>query len=132
MKLIFYLVMCLSLNAIAQTNLISHTIKGTVADSITKKGLDFITVSLKTDKNVPVRTTLTKSDGSFSFAGIKPGNYSITVIAIGYKSQNVVVELTADKELATIYIAAQTTQLGAVVITADQPLITQEVDRNRI
>lgn len=129
MKFLLIILTCLALNAKGQTAVLTHTIKGVVADSVTRKGLDFITVSLKTDKNISVRSALTKTDGAFSFSGITPGNYSVTVIAIGYKPQNIGVELAADKDVGTIYISAQTTQLNTVVITADQPLITQEVDR---
>ena len=121
--------MCLALSARTQTKELTYAIKGIVADSITRKGLDFITVSLKTDKNVSIRSALTKGSGAFRFSGINPGNHLVTVIAVGYKSKNIDVELVADKDLGTLFISAQTTQLNTVVITADQPLVTQEVDR---
>lgn len=131
MKLLLFILVCLSLSFTLKGQNASpvHIIKGIVADSLTKEGLDYITASLKTDKNVAVKTALTKSDGSFSFTGIQPGNYSVTVIAIGYKPQIIAVDLIADKDLGTIYISAQTTRLNTVVITADQPLVSQEVDR---
>ncbi len=129
MKFTLFVLICFAVNAKGQSPTLTSTIKGIVADSVTKKGLDFITVGLKTEEKILVRSVPTKSDGSFSFPAIKAGSYSLTIIAVGYKPKNVVVNAIVDQNLETIYISEQTTQLNTVVITADKPLITQEVDR---
>ena len=130
MKFFLPIFICFALSVKGQTPVINlHEIKGIVADSTTKKGLDYITVSLKTDKNISVKSALTKSNGSFSFGDIKPGQYSVTIIAIGYKTKNIAVDLSDNTDIGTIYITSQTTQLSAVVVTADRPLIKQDIDK---
>ncbi|HEY0771940.1 MAG TPA: hypothetical protein VGD31_16555, partial [Sphingobacteriaceae bacterium] len=59
------LICCLTLGGYAQSSSsINYDVKGLIADSVTHKPLDFVTVGLKTDKNTPLRSALTKSDGS--------------------------------------------------------------------
>lgn len=109
MKPYLLLLFCfLNLSLSAQTTPgISYEVKGITADSLTSKTLDYITIGLKTDKNIPVKSTLSKSDGSFLFSGIKPGKYLIAVIAVGYRAKTLTVDLTGEplvKELGTILI----------------------------
>ncbi|WP_423148896.1 outer membrane beta-barrel protein [Rubrolithibacter danxiaensis] len=111
---------------------VDFSIKGTVVDSLTKRPLDYITVSLKNEAGQAVKTALTKDDGSFSFSKLSKGKYSLTVIAVGYKAKIVNASLTEAKnavDLGSVLISSQNKQLNEVVVTADRPLIKQEVDR---
>lgn len=128
------LICCFTIGVKAQnTALTLHEIKGIIADSAGHKTLDFVTVGLKSDKNMPIRSVLTKSDGSFTFSNIKPGKYLVTAVSVGYQSKTIPVDLTDStkklRNLGTINISARTTKLKEVVVTADKPLIKQEVDR---
>lgn len=134
MKSFLVLLLCfLSISLAAQTSTeITYQIKGITADSVTKKTLDYTTIGLKTDKNIPVRSVLSKTDGSFFFSGIKPGKYLVTVVSVGYQTKSLTVELNEEakiKDLGTIYISTKTNQLKEVVVLADKPIIKQEVDR---
>ncbi|MEJ7778430.1 MAG: outer membrane beta-barrel protein [Daejeonella sp.] len=134
MKPYLLLLICFfSLSLSAQTTPdLSYEIKSITADSLTSKALDYITIGLKTDKNIPVKSTLSKSDGSFLFSAIKPGKYLVAVIALGYQTKTLTVDLTGGtlvKDLGTVLISAKTNQLKEVVVMADKPIIKQEVDR---
>ena len=127
------LLCCISFSLFAQTaSEPTYEIKGITADSATQKSLDYTTIGLKTDKNVPVKSALSKSDGSFLFSGIKPGKYFISVISVGYQTKTIPVDLndgSKTKDLGTIFISAKTSRLKEVVVMADKPIIKQEVDR---
>ncbi len=127
------LLICLNVSVFAQTaSEPLYEIKGVTADSATQKTLDYTTVGLKTDKNVPIKSVLTKSDGSFLFSGIKAGKYLVSVISVGYHTKTIAVDLTGTSktnDLGTIFIATKTNQLKEVVVMADKPIIKQEVDR---
>ncbi len=127
------LLCCFSFSLFAQTTPEpAYEIKGITADSATRKALDFTTIGLKTDKNVPVKSGLTKDDGTFKFSGIKPGKYLVSVISVGYTTKTIAVDLVGSekiKDLGTIYISPKTNKLKEVVVMADKPIIKQEVDR---
>ncbi|WP_276346386.1 DUF2012 domain-containing protein [Daejeonella sp. JGW-45] len=109
-----------------------YEVKGIAADSASQKILDYATIGLKTDKNAPVKSSLTKADGSFLLAGIKPGKYLLSVISVGYQTKTIAVDLTdglKSRDMGTIFISAKTNQLKEVVVMADKPIIKQEVDR---
>ncbi|MES3019146.1 MAG: DUF2012 domain-containing protein [Bacteroidota bacterium] len=124
---------CFSFSLVAQTMPEpAYEIKGITADSASKKALDYTTVGLKTDKNIPVKSTLTKSDGSFILTGIKGGKYLVSVISVGYQTKTIKVDLSdgvKSIDLGTIFISTKTNQLKEVVVMADKPIIKQEVDR---
>ncbi len=123
---ICFLLTALSLQLTAQS---FFGIKGMVADSASQKSLDYITVGLKNDKNELLKTGLTKMDGSFSFNGIPLGKYSISIVAMGYKTKSISMELNQNRDLGTVYISPQATSLNAVVVTADRPLVKMDIDK---
>lgn len=107
-----------------------YSISGITIDSATNKPLDFATVSLKNEAKQVIKTTLSKADGSFSFEGLPPANYTLTLISIGYNSRTIPVELKAsDKDLGSVAINSQSYKLSEVTVTADRSIIKQETDR---
>ncbi|MGV3509517.1 MAG: TonB-dependent receptor, partial [Sphingobacteriaceae bacterium] len=110
-----------------------YSVSGIVVDSLTKKPVDYITISLKDDKNVAVKAALSKSDGSFNLTGLKPLKYSLSVVGVGFNLQKLDVDLSdsSDKhtDLGVIYLVKSTNKLKEVVITGEKPIMTQEIDR---
>jgi ferric enterobactin receptor len=104
---------------------------GTVTDSVTHKPADYITVNLKAN-NVYVKALVTKETGAFTFTGLKPLKYTLTFSAMGYQTKTILADLSGDVKkdsLGVILVSPVTKQLKEVAITADKPLIKQEVDR---
>jgi ferric enterobactin receptor len=104
---------------------------GIVTDSITQNPLDYITVNLKTDKSAPIKAMLTKSDGSFRFSKIDPLKYIITLNAVGYQTKTINIDLSNGKnaDVGSILLSRLAKNLKEIAITADKPIIKQEIDR---
>ncbi|WP_052496154.1 outer membrane beta-barrel family protein [Pedobacter lusitanus] len=126
---LFCLSVFFNLSAVAQSA--TGTIKGSVIDSATSKPIDFMTIALKRENTV-IKTVVVNSTGSFIFDKIAPGRYTVTAIAIGYNAKNIPVILNpanGPADLGNILMVSQSNNLKEVSVTADRPLIKQEVDR---
>ncbi|KQB98650.1 outer membrane beta-barrel protein [Pedobacter sp. Hv1] len=126
---IFILCCCFSLMATAQTNP-SLQISGKITDSLTKNPIDFATVLLKNDKKVFLKSVVSTKDGSFTLSGLSAGNYLLNIVYVGYQTKVIPVLLgTTSKTFDHIALTPAATQLKGVEVTADRPLIKQEIDR---
>lgn len=118
--------------AFAQTPSV-YSIKGVVTDSLTKKPIEYVTVGLKATDGKAVKSALTSSKGAFSFDKVASGKYNVTLVSIGYQKKTIAVDATragnAEVSLGTILLTSATNQLSEVSITADRPIVKQEVDR---
>lgn len=116
------------LGVFAQTPKQEYTLSGTVLDSTSRKALDYVSLKLK-GKGSPLKVALTGADGSFSFKDLAPGSYMLGLIYLGYQTK--VINTTIDKStnLGQIFLAQSATSLKGVTVTAEKPLIKQEVDR---
>lgn len=125
---LFTCMFCCKVNA--QVSPETSSIKGIVIDSASKKAQDYITAALKKE-NVTVKTALSKSDGSFILEKIAPGNYTVVIVAMGFNSKSIPLEVKETKvyDLGKIVIAAQANNLSEVNVTAARPVIKQEIDR---
>ncbi|MGZ3757347.1 MAG: outer membrane beta-barrel protein [Mucilaginibacter sp.] len=106
-------------------------LSGKVLDSATQKPLDYITVNLKTDKQTPFKVQLTKNNGAFAFTGLSPLKYTIVFSAVGYQSKTIGVDMVNNttSNLGSILLNSAGKELKGVVISADKPIIKQEIDR---
>jgi outer membrane receptor protein involved in Fe transport len=106
-------------------------VDGTVIDSATKSPLGYVTVALQDAQTQrPVKSTLTKGDGSFELTAPAGRAYRLTLVFVGYQAKMLPIADTASVvHLGNVLLAAATKQLAAVSITAVKPLIKQEVDR---
>ncbi|MEO6288084.1 MAG: outer membrane beta-barrel protein [Dyadobacter sp.] len=124
---------CVSHASFGQTINTGSRISGFVADSSNNKALDYITVSLMTDKTTAIKADFTKTDGSFVFKNLKPLKYSIVIVGVGYKTKTVVADLSdstkQSMELGSISISPSITGLKEVTVTTIKPIVQQEVDR---
>ncbi len=120
---------CFSLTAISQTNL-SLQISGKLTDSIAKKPISSASIFLKNDKKIQLKSTVSAKDGSFEFTGLAAGEYALSIVNVGYQTKNISLTLaTTSKVFSDIALSASPTQLKGVEITAERPLIKQEIDR---
>ncbi|RIV23807.1 TonB-dependent receptor [Fibrisoma montanum] len=108
-------------------------ITGTVVDSVDNKVRDYITVNLLNEQKVTVKVDFTKTDGSFMLDRLKPGNYMLVAVGVGYKPKMIPVNLSDTARLTvnlgTIDIAPTVIGLQEVKVTAIKPIVKQEVDR---
>jgi len=107
------------------------SIKGVVIDSLKSEPLGYVTVALVMPQtNKPVKSTLTKDDGSFILSGVPAENYKLVLAFVGYRNTTIAIdkpEKTID--LGKLLLAPATSLLKEVSVTAVKPVIKQEVDR---
>ena len=103
------------------------SIKGTVTDQL--GGLVVAATVIATDANRKEKTVTTKSDGSYEFRSLAPGNYDLKVIATGFN-------LLEDKNVAvrsgkTLNLDLQLT-IGTLeqTVTIDNKGVSTDADRN--
>jgi uncharacterized surface anchored protein len=109
-------------------------ISGTVVDSITKKPLDYGTVSLfrNTGKS-PITGVLTDDKGAFKLDNVHPGVYRLEITFVGYPTKvinNVETTLSKpDKGLGTILAPQSAKALKEVTITGTAALVENRIDK---
>lgn len=117
----------------AQMPAADYKITGMIADSVSQKKMDFITVNLMTDKNTVVKVSYSKEDGSFNFSGLKPVKYSVVIVGVGYKNKIITADPVNSNgqvlDLGIINISQQTVGLKEVTVVAARQIIKQEPDR---
>lgn len=107
-----------------------HTISGTVLDSLTGKGLDYVIVALKDNENTKVvASAFTEADGTFTLNQLKPGEYWLNIAYVGYVSHRQKISLSKNLKLDPIKLSQSTTQLNQVEIVAERNLIQKEAGK---
>ncbi|MBK0380545.1 outer membrane beta-barrel family protein [Mucilaginibacter segetis] len=142
MKRIFTLIaiFCVSLSAKAQFGIggggssVVGKISGTVIDSITKKPVDYATISLfRSGSKTPMNGVLTDDKGHFQLDNIKAGKYKINVSFLGYPTKTYdPVETTAskpDNDMGELLIAPSAKALKEVSVVGQAPLIENRIDK---
>lgn len=110
------------------------TVSGTVIDSISKKPVDYATVSLfKSGVSTPFSGSVSDDKGVFKINNVPAGEYRIQVNYIGYDIKNIPgVVLTPgkpDRNVGRIVIAPGANLLQAVQITGQAALIENKIDK---
>ena len=110
------------------------TLTGIVIDSVTKKPVDYATVSLfKTGSTTPFSGGLSDDKGAFRITNVPAGSYRLQVNYIGYDVKNVAGLVLApgklDRNLGRIIISPGANLLEAVQITGQQALIENKIDK---
>jgi outer membrane receptor protein involved in Fe transport len=110
------------------------TVSGIVIDSVTKKPVDYATVSLfKAGATTPFSGGLSDDKGAFRITNVPAGTYRLQVNYIGYDVKNVAGLVLApgklDRNLGRIIISPGANLLEAVQITGQQALIENKIDK---
>jgi len=109
-------------------------ISGTVIDSVTKKPLDYATVSIfRSGGKAPLNGVLTDEKGNFKISDIHPGTYKLSFTFIGYPTKTIDGIVTTpgkpDRNLGTVVVAPSSKQLNEVVIAGQTPIIENHIDK---
>jgi outer membrane receptor protein involved in Fe transport len=141
MKHIFLLItiFCVSVTAKAQFSVgggssIKGRISGNIIDSLSKKPVDYATISLfKSGAKTPINGVLTDEKGNFKLDNISAGKYKITVSFIGYPTKTIDPVVTTaskpDNNMGTIVIAPGARALSTVQVVGQAPLIENKIDK---
>lgn len=108
-------------------------ISGVVKDKTARTPMPYVNVVLKTEKDsVFIAGTVTNEEGRFSLQQIKPGNYSLELSFIGYKTlkQSLFVgSLSEFLEVPSIELSEDNSILEEVTISGKEDLINNKMDR---
>lgn len=141
MKQIFLLIIifCASISVKAQFSVgggsnIKGRISGNIVDSLSKKPVDYATISLfKSGAKTPINGVLTDEKGNFKLDNISAGKYKITVSFIGYPTKTIDPVITTaskpDNNMGAIVIAPGARALKEVQVLGQQALIENKIDK---
>ena len=125
---------CLKATASAQQPKKKCQVSGVVVDSLTREGEMYATMKITTRENPlkAVKMAVTDKDGAFKEWLQTPGNYTLTINAMGrrpiVRQFAVKPDMTA-VTLDTLYISDASKQLEGVEIVAQKPLVKADIDK---
>ncbi len=113
---------------------VTGRIIGTVVDSITKKPIDYATITLyRSGGKAPLNGVVTDSKGVFRINNISAGKYKVTVSFIGYPTKTIDPVTTTpgkpDASLGNVLLAPTGRILKGVNIVADAPIVENRIDK---
>lgn len=127
--LIYVILIFVCLQANAQPK---GSVSGVVLDSITNKPVDYATVALfPAGKTSSVNGGMADSKGKFLVTDIPAGNYRVVINFLGYTEKEIssITIKGGDLNLGTILLSPSSTQLAAVNVEGERPLIENKIDR---
>ncbi|RHR38244.1 TonB-dependent receptor [Parabacteroides sp. AF18-52] len=108
-------------------------IKGTVMDGELGGPLEFVTVQVKAKGSDKIlQGSVTGSDGNYSIAGLKKGEYVVTFSYIGYGEVSKTISIGTNSQvlnLGELTLEEDANQLNEVEIVAKRPQMRFEIDR---
>jgi outer membrane receptor protein involved in Fe transport len=109
-------------------------ISGIVIDSVTKKPMDYTTISLfRSGGKAPITGVVTDEKGRFHLDNLHPGSYKVTISFMGYTTKNIDPVVTTnskpDNNLGTILFSPTARALKEVVVTGQAALVENHIDK---
>ncbi|TBO44353.1 TonB-dependent receptor domain-containing protein [Pedobacter kyonggii] len=112
---------------------VTGRITATILDSLTKKPIDYATVSLVNAKdNKSVNGGVTDEKGKLTLQNVSPDSYKLMIGFMGYKTKSVLVTTTPskpDNNIGTIYISSTENRLADVQVQGTKAVIENKIDR---
>ncbi|NCB08886.1 MAG: TonB-dependent receptor, partial [Bacteroidia bacterium] len=106
-------------------------IKGVVTDSISGKGVSYVTISIQNIDAV-VKRLASDEAGKFAFTLDKPGNYDVVFHSVGYQLRKKEISLNGAAikfDMGTILLHHSVENIGEVTVAVQKPLIRTEPDK---
>lgn len=111
----------------------SASIQGNIIDTLTKKPLEYATISLLNAKtNQVIDGAVTDGQGEFTINNLAAGSYQLQMDFIGYRQKKSnIVQLSKDLKLklGRFYLIPESLKLNEVEIVSQQDVIEEKVDR---
>jgi hypothetical protein len=112
------------------TRPVTGSIRGLIQDSVLSKNCPLVVVAILQPDSTLVQFTRTKKDGSWSFHGIRPGNYLLLISHPSYADYVARLMIKADSvtDLGTLFLQPKSESLAAVVVTPRNPPVHMRGD----
>ncbi|WEK18634.1 MAG: TonB-dependent receptor [Candidatus Pedobacter colombiensis] len=122
-----------SLGGGTQQPTVTGRITAVILDSLTKKPIDYATISLlKVKDSKSVNGAVTDDKGKVVLQNVAPDDYKLSVGFMGYKTKMIPVKTTAgkpDQNMGIIYISPTADNLKEVEITGQKALVENKIDK---
>ncbi len=86
------------------------------------------TILLQTQQLKIIRSTISNSNGEFSFENIPDGKYELMISSVNYKTQKVIDVVPGEKS-RTILLQTIDKALQSITVTSTRPFIEQKIDK---
>ncbi|UKT62677.1 outer membrane beta-barrel family protein [Pedobacter mucosus] len=117
----------------AKKSTVTGRITAVILDSVTKKPIDYATVSLVSIKdNKSISGGVTDEKGRLSLQNISPDAYKLMIGFMGYKTKSVLVTTTPSKpdvSLGNVLISSTANTLADVQVQGTKAIIENKIDR---
>ncbi|QIL40319.1 TonB-dependent receptor [Pedobacter sp. HDW13] len=117
----------------AKKTTVTGRITAVILDSLTKKPIDYATVSLINAKdNKSVNGGVTDEKGKLTLQNVSPDAYKLMIGFMGYKTKTILVTTTPakpDNNIGTIYISSTENALADVQVQGTKAVIENKIDR---
>lgn len=107
-------------------------ITGKAVDSLSKKGVPFVTITVQNSQNKVLKRLASDGNGTFDFTLKDNATGELIITAVGYKAATVkfsVKEGSKKENLGAIAISESSTKLDQVVVQAQKQLVKIEPDK---
>lgn len=104
-------------------------IKGSTVDSVSKKNIEFATISILDINQKVIALTYSDENGLFKSSDLASGDYFLNLSFVGYSQKNIPFQITEQKpvfDFGRILLNPQAKELSAVTITATRQLVEQQ------
>ena len=108
-------------------------LSGIVCDSITGEGLPFASIQLTSIDDSDYSTgSITEINGLFIISEIPLGTYSLLASFMGYKQENVSIELVDRKNSINICLTKKSYTISEVNISAEKSLVEESIEKTTV
>jgi len=108
---------------------VPYRVKGLIADSLTRKPIEFATIGILDNENKVVALTYSDENGVFKSADIQAGSYRLSLTFMGYAPKTVpfsVSQASPVADMGTIYLKSEAKQLMTVTVMGNRQLVEQQ------
>lgn len=110
----------------------NYSITGKVVDSLSRKGVPFVTITVQNSEKKVLSRLATDANGAFAVDLKLAGKGELLISAVGYSQKKVQYHLTETKgklNLGEIDLTESSATISQVVVTAQKPLVKIEPDK---
>lgn len=129
----FYLILCLlavtgSLEILKAQTVPAYQIKGLIIDSVSRKPIEFATISILDSEKKVVALTYSDENGVFKSSDVSTGTFFLNLSFVGYAQKTLPFQIKSQStfEFGTVFLKPDATELSAVTITGTRQLIEQQ------
>jgi outer membrane receptor protein involved in Fe transport len=107
-----------------------YNVSGSVIDSTTTKGLEFVSVSLTQPDSIRViASALTDSTGHYVLYNIAAGAYQLNLSFVGYQKKKIKITITSNTVLPKTYLSTDSKVLKEATVLSEKPVIKVEAGK---